>query len=366
MMTRKFPPPLDPVRLAGESGGRPVGLYRLGAPGGLQAAVSNQGARLLQLVVPDRDGGWRDVVLGHDSLPQLLDGMASMGAFVGRFANRIARARLALDGQDWQLPANDGANCLHGGPEGSRYQAFDVVDQAADRVAMRWTFRQADDGFPGDAELTVTYRLRDPGVLAIDWEARALDRATVLNVTAHPFFNLEGAGTPHARDHRIAVEAARYLPVDAQRIPTGEMALVAGTAFDLRDGPTLAQALTRLPAGTGFDHCYVMDAPVDATASWPMRRMARTQAPGSGIVMEVWSDAPGLQLFSASGFDGSLPRHAGKGGQVYQREAGFCLEPQGLPDAPNQPGFPDATMRPGEPRRGRIEYRFSVAGGPAR
>ncbi len=365
-MSENTPPLLDPARFEGLVKGRRVGLCQLASPGGLRAAVCNHGARLLQLVVPDRDGGWRDVVLGHDSLPQLLDGMASMGAFVGRFANRIARARLALDGQDWQLPANDGANCLHGGPEGSRYQVFDIISQAADQVVMRWTFRQADDGFPGDAELTVTYRLRDPGVLAIDWEARALDRATVLNVTAHPFFNLEGAGTPHARDHRIAVEAARYLPVDAQRIPTGEMAPVADTAFDLRDGPTLAEALARLPAGTGFDHCYVMDASVDATGSGSLRRMARAQAPGSGIEMAVWSDAPGLQFFSASGFDGSLPRHAGKGGQVYQREAGFCLEPQGLPDAPNQPGFPDATMRPGEPRRGRIEYRFSVAGDPAR
>lgn len=365
-MSENTPPLLDPARFEGIVKGRQVRLCRLESPGGLRAAVCNHGARLLQLVVPDRDGGWRDVVLGHDSLAQLLEGMPSMGAFVGRFANRIARARMTLDGQDWQLPANDGENCLHGGPEGSRYQVFDVISQAADQVVMRWTFRQAEDGFPGDAELTVAYRLRDSGVLEIHWEARALDRYTVLNVTSHPFFNLEGAQAGDARGHHITIDAARYLPVDAQRIPTGEMAPVAGTAFDLRDGPTLAQALARLPAGTGFDHCYVMDAPVDATDSLPMRRMARAQAPGSGIVMEVWADAPGLQFFSASGFDGSLPRHAGKDGRVYQREAGFCLEPQGLPDAPNQPGFPDATMRPGEPRRGRIKYRFSVAGGPAR
>ncbi len=363
-----YPPSalLDPARFDGTVGGRDVRLCTLQSPSGLRAAICNHGGRLLQLLVPGRDGQWRDVVLGHDHLAQMLQGMASMGAFVGRFANRIAQARFTLDGQAWRLPANDGPHCLHGGPAGSRHQVFDIVSESPDRVDMAWTFREAQDGFPGDAQLALTYRLHDPGTLEITWEARALDRATVLNVTSHPFFNLEGAQAGDARGHRITIEAGHYLPVDAQRIPTGEMAPVEGTAFDLRDGPTLAQALARLPAGAGFDHCYVLDPPGTSAAPAGVRRVARAQAPGSGIVMEVWSDAPGLQLFSASGFDGSLPRHAGKGGQVYQREAGFCLEPQGLPDAPNQPGFPDATMRPGEPRRGRIEYRFSVAAEAAR
>ncbi len=355
MMTRKFPPPLDPVRLAGESGGRLVGLYRLGAPGGLQAAVSNQGARLLQLVVPGRGGAWHDVVLGYDSLDQMLHGMPSLGAVIGRYANRIAHARLPLDGQVWQLPANDGPHCLHGGPAGSRHQVFDLVDHAPERLEMAWTFRSAQDGFPGDVALRVTYTLPSPDTLAITWEAQALDRASVVNVTAHPFFNLEGASSPHTRDHLLAIEAAHYLPVDAHKIPTGEIASVAGTPLDLRAGATLAQALARLPAGQGFDHCYVM------AGEGTLRAMARLQAPRSGVVMQVWSDAPGLQFFSASGMDGSLPRHAGKGDRAYGPEAGFCLEPQGLPDAPNQPGFPSTVLRPGQPRSGRIEYRFSVA-----
>lgn len=365
-MTENYPPLLDPRAFDGVAGGRPVRLCQLRTPGGLSASVCNHGARLLQLCVPAREGGWRDVVLGYDSLGQMLQGMASMGAFIGRFANRIAQARFNLDGQAWVLPANDGVHCLHGGPAGSRHQVFDVVREAADQVELGWTFKAADDGFPGDVQLALTYRLRDPGILEIHWEARALDRATVLNVTSHPFFNLEGTLCADARTHRITIDASRYLPVDASRIPTGEMAPVDGTAFDLRDGPLLAQALSRLPAGTGFDHCYVLDPVADLAAAAPLRRAARAQAPGSGIVMEVWTDAPGLQFFSASGFDGTLPRHAGKWGRVYPREAGFCLEPQGLPDAPNQPGFPDATMRPGELRRGRIDYRFSVADGAAR
>ena len=151
-------------------------------------------------------------------------------------------------------------------------------------------------------------------------------------------------------------DAAHYLPVGPSRIPTGEVSPVAGTPFDLRAGRTMAQALAAVP-GQAFDHCYVFTGAQDR-----LRRMARAEAPGSGVVMETWSDAPGLQFFSSSGFDGSLPRHAGKFGRTYRREAAFCLEPQGLPDAPNQPRFPDTTLRPGRPRAGRIEYRFSVAG----
>lgn len=353
-MSQHFPAPLDPTRFDGELGGRRVGLFLLRSPGGLQAAVSNHGARLLQLVVPGRGGRWHDVVLGYDHLRQMLDGMASMGAVVGRYANRIGHARFTLDGTTSALPANDGPHCLHGGPAGCRHQVFEVVSQEPGRLALAWTFREADDGFPGEVRLEVAHTLRDPGVLAIDWRATAAGKPTVVNITPHPFFNLEGQDSEDVRGHRIAVDAAYYLPVDAARIPTGEIAPVAGTPFDLREGRSIAQALAAVPGGA-FDHCYVLTG-----ADGSLRRMARAEAPGSGVTMEAWSDAPGLQVFSSSGFDGSLPRHAGKGGRTYRREAGFCLEPQGLPDAPNQPHFPDTSLRPGQSRTGCIEYRFSV------
>lgn len=358
-MTSPSPSLPPPEAFRGPAGGRPVDLFHLGTPGGLKAAVCNHGARLLGLVVPGRDGQWHDVVLGYDSLAQMLGGMASMGAVIGRFANRIAQARFTLDGQVHALAANDGPHCLHGGPGGSRHQVFEVSAQGPDTLGLCWTFHEAEDGFPGDALLSVDYRLRDPGVLEIRWRAQALDRATVLNITAHPFFNLEGQASTNVRGHRVQIDAGHYLPVDAQRIPTGEIAAVDGTPFDLREGATLQEALSRLPAGGGFDHCHVFP---DAAEGGPLHRCARVEAPGSGISMEVWSDAPGLQFFTASGFDGSLPRHAGKGGRVYQREAGLCLEPQGLPDAPNRPNFPSAVLRPGVPRSGHIEYRFGVVG----
>ncbi|MES2480471.1 MAG: aldose epimerase family protein [Pseudomonadota bacterium] len=355
-MTLNLPDLPDPELFRGWAGGRPVSLFHLSTPGGLRAAVCNHGARLLALVVPGRGGRWHDVVLGYASLPQMLDGMASMGAVIGRFANRIGGGGFTLDGQAWKLPANDGPNCLHGGPAGCRHQVFDASAMAPDHLRLRWTFRQADDGFPGDVMLRVDYRLRDPGVLEIRWKAQALDRATVLNITTHPFFNLEGQGSAHVRAHRVTIDAACYLPVDAVGIPTGAIATVAATPFDLREGLRLDAALAALPGDTGFDHCYVNGM----AEGGPLRRAARVEAPDSGIAMEVWSDAPGLQFFSASKFNGSLPRHAGKGGRVYQREAALCLEPQGFPDAPNQPHFPSAALRPGMPRSGHIEYRFSV------
>ncbi len=355
-MTTSSPELLDPARFEGAVEGRPVRLLPLSLPHGLRAAVCNHGARLLQLVAPGRDGGWHDVVLGHDSLPQLLTGMASMGAFIGRYANRIAQARFALGGRSWALPANDGPHCLHGGPGGSRHQVFDVLEEAPDRVTLGWRFCQAQDGFPGDLDLRVTYALRAPCTLAITWEARALEQDTVASFAPHPFFNLEGHDAQDARGQFLRIEAGHWLPVGGDKIPTGQIAPVDGTAMDLRQERTLGDALSRLPAGSGFDHCYV------PPGAGTLRRVASARAPGTGITLAVWTDQPGLQFFSSSGFDGSAPRHAGKGGRLYTREAGFCLEPQGLPDAPNQPGFPATVLRAGESARGVIEYRFGVDG----
>jgi aldose 1-epimerase len=252
----------------------------------------------------------------------------------------------------WQLPANDGDNCIHGGPAGARWQVFRCVAQAADRVTLAWTFREAEDGFPGDAALEVTYALQDPGTIAITWEARVSGRATVLSFTTHPFFNLEGDGEGSPDGHRLWVDAPHVLRIDAGKRPTGDLDPVDGTALDLRAGRTLGEAVRAL--GAGIDHCYV---PPAATG---LRQLARVQAPGSGIGMQVWSDQPSLQVYTGHGLDGSLPRHAGKQGRVYGPGAGFCLEPQQFPDAPNHPHFPSTVVPVGGVQRGRIEYRFGA------
>ncbi|MEI7786492.1 MAG: aldose epimerase family protein [Betaproteobacteria bacterium] len=347
---------LDPDRFSGEISGLEVGLYTLRSPQ-IEASWCNHGARLLQLIVPDREGRLRDVVLGHDSLAQVQAGMASMGAFIGRFANRIAQARYACEGQTHALPANDGPHCLHGGPQGSRHQVFEVLASDSQGLSLGWTF--ADDGFPGQVALQVHHRL-EGATLMLDYSAEVSGAATPLNFTSHPFFNLDGDASPSALGHELQIDAEHFVPVGPDRIPLGHYEPVAGTAFDFRRPRRVGQALTQghaqlgLGPVPGYDHAFVT-APAGG-----LQRQARLRSPASGIVMEVWSDAPGLQLFSSAAMDGSLPRHAGKHGRVHGRGAGLCLEPQHLPDAPNQPLWGPCIYQPGQILRGQIQYRFSV------
>ncbi len=356
---------LEPEAFAGHVDGREVCLHILRSPH-LQAAVCNHGARLLQLVVPDRFGQPRDVVLGHDSLAQLLAGMPSVGAFIGRYANRIARGHFQIDGQSYQLPVNEGPNCLHGGPGGSRHRVFSVLGREERRLRLGWCFRTENDGFPGEVDLVLEYALEGASLL-VSYTASVRLAATPLSLTCHPFFNLEGSETASALDHRLQILADAFVPVDQGRIPQGHLEPVAGTAFDFRQARSVRDALAqdhsqlRLGAARGFDHAF-------STPGKPglARLQARLIGPGSGITMEVWSDAPSLQFYSGAALDGQLPRHAGKHGQIYRSGAALCLEPQQFPDAPNQALFPPCIYRPGQQLRGQMEYRFSVEGGPLR
>ena len=354
---------LDPSRFIGRVHQRDVALCVL-RNDHIELAVCNHGARILQLLVPDRAGVVRDVVLGHDSLAQLLAGMPSMGAFIGRYANRLAGAGFVIDGTRHPVPANDGPHCLHGGPAGSRHQVFDVLAHQAQRLCLGWTFRSSEDGFPGDVDLEVSYRLEGSAVV-IDYRATVREAATPLSFTCHPFFNLEGEQSASALDHALQIEADRFVPVGADRIPLGRLEPVTGTAFDFRAPRTVREALAqdhpqlRLGPVPGFDHTLVTSLS-DGLAPSTVRRQARLAAPHSGIVMEVWSDAPALQLYTCAPMDGSLPRHAGKHGRIHGRDAAVCLEPQRLPDAPNQPAFGPCVVMPGQTLPGRIEYRFGV------
>ncbi len=345
------PSPLDPSRFIHGEPGQSV-LFPIATPGGLRASVCAHGARLLQLLVADREGRPRDVVLGYDSLERVLGGVPSLGAFIGRYANRIGNARFALEGRRWQLMANDGTHCIHGGPMGSRHQMFRLVSRSAQSVTLGWTFREDEDGFPGDVDLAVCYALSDPGTLSIRWEAQVTGRSTVLNFTPHPFFNLEGDGWGSPGSTLLQIDAGQVLRLDASRLPTGDIDPVAGGPLDFRDGQTLDAA--RQALGSGIDHCLVL-APGAG-----LRRMARAQAPGSGLCMELWSDAPAIQVYSGHGLSGDLPSCLGKAGRLYGPGAGFCLEPQQFPDAPNQPHFPSTVVPVGETRGGTIEYRFSA------
>ena len=349
---------LDPARFAGDIDGRAVELIVLRNEA-IELAVCNHGARILQLIVPDRRGRAIDVVLGHDSLEQMLAGMPSMGAFIGRYANRIANARFMLDGRQHLLPANDGPHCVHGGPGGSRHQVFEVLERRRDALELRLHLCSAQDGFPGDVELQLRYAL-EGSTLAISYRAAVSGAATPLSLTSHPFFDLDGGAESSILDHELQIESEAFVPIGADRIALGHFEPVADTAFDFRRLRSLRSALAQghpqLGTGAvpGFDHAFYTPGPPGV-----LRRQARLQGASSGVALEVWSDAPSLQLYSSAPMDGSLPRHAGKAGRIYRSSAGVCLEPEQLPDAPNQPAFGDCIVRPGQVLAGRIEYRLS-------
>ena len=354
-----MPPPtlLDPGRFTGNFHGRPVGLYILEAADGMRAAICSQGARLLQLLVPDAHGGQQDVVLGYDSLPQMQQGLASMGAVIGRYANRIGNSRFPWEGGSWLVPGNEGRHCLHGGPGSSRYQVFTVLRQAPDRIDLGWRFLQTDDGFPGDVDLTVSYHLNGQGTLSMKTSARPLNRSTPLSFTNHAFFNLDG--TMDVGDHRVQSNALHFLEVDNEKIPTGRLLPVAGTPLDMRKEQAIRQTWSwsstdqAVPATP--DHCLTF--PQDQGPC--LQKMMRVFGPESGIAMEIWSDAPAAQWYIGGGPNASMEEHWGKFGQRYHRLSAFCIEPQAYPDAPNHPHFPNAMFRPGVAHQGLIEYRFT-------
>jgi aldose 1-epimerase len=299
----------------------------------LRARILDYGATLVSLEAPDRRGALGDVVLGFDDLERYRGPHPHFGGVVGRYANRIAQGRFTLDGRSFQLACNDGRHHLHGGKRGFD-RALWQGEEHANRVVLAYRSRGGEEGYPGTLNVTVTYSL-EPSALRIDYAA-ATDRPTILNLTNHAYFNLAGAGTIHA--HVLRMAARRYVVVDEERIPTGEIAPVAGTAFDFTRAKPLAQ-----PA---FDHTFVLDAEVEL------------HEPGSGRMLRISTSQPGVQLYTGNLLDGSI---AGKGGARYVRHAGLCLEPQHFPDAPNHPAFPSTVLRPGQDYRHHAVYAFSVA-----
>jgi aldose 1-epimerase len=342
--------------------GKPVDLYTLRNAAGMQVSVTNYGAKIEQILVPDRRGVLGDVVLGYDSIDGVIGGQPSMNAFIGRYANRIAGARFTLDGQAYRLAANNGPNTLHGGEKGSRFQVFDARQLSPRALELRYVFRDGEEGFPGTLPLRVVYTLGEDNSLSIEWQATAQDKATVASFTGHAFFNLAGDARVPITGHLLSVNADRFLPVNATLIPTGELRPVAGTPMDFRAakpiGRDIGVADDQLQRGNGYDHHYVLNrGSGDAGA---LALAARVEEPGSGRVLEVWTTEPGLQVFSGNNLEAKAPRDLGKGARLFAFRGAFCLEPSRFPDSPNQGAFPSTVVRPGETYSGRIVYRFST------
>jgi len=323
----------------------------------LRVAVLDHGARLAHVRVPDRSGGFADISLGYDTEEGWRADQDFLGATIGRFANRIAGGRFTLDGADYTIPPNENANALHGGPMAFDHAEFDLSDVAVTddggSVVARLVSPDGDNGFPGTLSVTVTMTVAGSN-LSLEFRATT-DAPTVVNLTNHAYWNLSGRPST-IDDHRITVAADAYLPVDENLIPTGELAPVAGS-MDLRGGVRFGDALRRpteqMLRTRGLDHCYVLG---DSVSEAP-RFVARVEDPVSGRVLELHTDQPGVQVYSGNFLNGSV---LVRGGTTARQGDAFCLEPQGFPDAPNQPHFPSTVLRPGQEYRHTSLFRFTT------
>ena len=329
---------------------------------GVSARIITLGASVQSLTAPDRAGRPADVVLGYSSLEGYLAKPEYFGATVGRVANRIARGRFTLDGRSYQTPVNNGPNALHGGTKGFDkvvWRVMDVKRGPSASVTLGYTSPDGDQGYPGKLEVTATYALNERNELSVDYRATT-DRATVVNISNHTYWNLAGEGSSGGvMGHRLTLPADGYTPVDATLIPTGEFRPVAGTVFDFRRPMVIGDRVRdardqQIVFGRGYDHNWV----VSRRAAAQPRLMARVEDPSSGRVLEVLSAQPGIQFYSGNFLDGTV---IGKSGRLYRQGDAIVLEPQMFPDTPNQPEFGSVRLAPGQAYRNLIVFRLSTA-----
>ena len=347
---------LDPERFRTEIGGKPVALYTLTNDAGTEVCITNFGGRVVSILVPDRDGAMRDVVLGFDNIDDYRTIPSDFGAAIGRYANRIGQGRFELDGTAYQLPRNNYGHCLHGGPDGWQYRVYDVAEATPSSLTLVLLSPDGDAGFPGSVTARVKYTLTGDNALQIDYEAET-DAPTIVNMTNHTYFCLSGDPAAGSLDDVLQIAASHYTPVDSTFMTTGEIVPVEGTPMDFRTPKRVGEeiddfAFEQLRNGRGYDHNWVLDTAGDAT-----RRAARLYSPASGIGVEVYTNEPGIQVYAGHFLDGTV---RGKGGVAYPARASVCLETQHYPDTPNKPQWPSAVLRPGERYTSHCTFRFTA------
>jgi len=331
-------------------------IYLLRASAGMEALITNYGGTVMSLRVPDARGTLDDIVLGHERPEDYVNASPYFGCLVGRYGNRIAKAKFSLDGSEYLLAANNGENSLHGG-----IKSFDKVVWTArpmqsdlgPALELRYLSRDGEEGFPGNLDVTARYTLTAERGLRLDFSATT-DKKTIVNLTHHSYFNLAGKGD--ILGHELFLNAKRFTPVDASLIPIGELRPVAGTPFDFTRPTTIGARIDgddqQLRLGGGYDHNWVIDKPLGE-----LGLVARVSEPTSGRTMEVLSTEPGTQFYTGNFLDGTI---TGKGGWRYAKRAALCIEPQHYPDTPNQPSFPSAVLAPGGIYKNTIIYKFSA------
>jgi aldose 1-epimerase len=339
------------------SDGQEADIYTLRNEAGMEAKITNYGGILVSLTAPDKNGKFEDVTLGFDSLSAYVKNNPFFGALVGRYGNRIAKGKFTLDGKEYTLATNNMGNHLHGGLKGFDKVLWTATPVEGEEPALKlaYTSKDGEEGYPGNLSVEVTYTLQKDNALKIDYKATT-DKPTVVNLTNHSYFNLT-AGKSDILGHELTINADRFVPVNETLIPTGELKPVAGTPFDFTKSTVVGTRIndstdTQIKYGLGYDHCWVF-----TDSSNKLKQGATVYEPTSGRVMEVLTTEPAVQFYTGNFLDGSL---TGKGGVVYKKRTGLCLETEHYPDSPNQPKFPTTTLKPGETYQTTTVYKFST------
>lgn len=337
--------------------GKQTDLFVLKNKNNMQAAVTNYGGRLVSLLVPDKDNNFADVSVGFDSVLQYETSTEPyFGATIGRYGNRIAKGKFLLDGKEYTLFTNNGPNTLHGGKKGFQYVVWDAKQIGDSILELSYLSKDMEEGFPGNLQVKVIYHLTDANELKLTYEALT-DKKTVINLTNHAFFNLNGTGSGTINNHVLMINADHYTPVDSTLIPTGEIIPVANTPFDFRTAVAIGKNVdaddVQLKNGNGYDHNFVLNK--NTTAG--LNHAATVVADKTNIIMEVFTTEPGLQFYGGN-FMQSKNRMKGGGKDDFR--TAFCLETQHFPDSPNQPSFPSTVLEPGKAYSSSSVYKFSV------
>jgi len=336
--------------------GKKTSLFILKNKNKMEVCLTNFGGRIVSIMVPDKDGKMRDVVLGFDSIQDYIKYPTDFGASIGRYANRINKGKITIDGVNYQLPQNNYGHCLHGGFKGFQYQVYDAKQINDQKVEFSYLSKDLEQGFPGNLTCKVTFCLTDDNGIDIQYEA-STDKKTVVNMTNHSYFNLDGDPSCLNTDYLLTINADSYTPVDSTFMTTGEILPVEGTDMDFRI-PTAVGArindysFRQLKNGNGYDHNWVLNTKGDVT-----KKCASLKSPKTGIVLDVYTNEPGIQAYTGNFLDGTL---VGKKGIAYKQRASVCLETQKYPDTPNKPEWPSAILKPGEKYFSHCIFKFSV------
>ena len=340
--------------------GKVATLFTLRNAQGMEVKITNYGGIITHWTAPDKNGKYEDIVLGYDSLEGYLKSTPYFGSIIGRYGNRIAKGKFTLEGQTYTLATNNDANHLHGGVQGFDKVLWDATPIDGEEPALKLTYlsKDGEEGYPGNLQVEVTYRLLKDNALRIDYQATT-DKTTVINLTNHSYFNMLGDARGDILGHELMLNASTFLPVDKTLIPTGELRPVKGTLFDFTQSTPIGARINdakdeQIKFGIGYDHSWVLNLPINKDS---LNLVGTVLEPNSGRFLEVLTSEPAVQFYTGNFLDGSI---TGKKGVVYKQRYGFCLETQHYPDSPNQKNFPTTVLKPDETYKTSTIYRFSV------